>query len=97
MRPSACSSLRILRSIESRRAGTDAPFGRTKLFIPRNIISRNNIARSCDRDRRFAADCGCGGGGCFVLSPREAAYRAEEKEHRPRRPRVEGGETMNNT
>src|SRR4029079_8598687 len=57
------SSLRILRSIESRRAGTDAPLAGRKLttFIPRNIISRKNIARSCDRDRRFAAGCGCGG------------------------------------
>src|SRR5262245_32419430 len=30
-------------------------------FIPRNIISRNNIARSLDRDCRKRPDCGCDG------------------------------------
>src|SRR5215475_4086052 len=63
MRPSACSSLRILRSIESRRAGTGAPFGGWELSRERAriLVSRDKITRSYDRDRRFAAVCGCDG------------------------------------
>src|SRR5262245_61693154 len=76
MRPSACSSLRIFRSIESRRAGTGAPFSRTGLttFIPRNIISRNNIAPSSDRDRRF--DAGCGRGGLRILHSSAESHKS---------------------
>src|SRR5215510_1054247 len=46
MRPSACSSLRIFRSIESRRAGTGFTFGHlTAEHSYREIIFRERILR----------------------------------------------------
>src|SRR5262249_14783940 len=64
-------------------------FGRTEMrkFIARNIISRNNIARSYDRDRRFAAVCGCDG---LRILHSSAESHTSSKAKEPKSPAAQG-------